>query len=112
MSEDLHWELAFERELNMAENAREAGNEGMARVCSRRAAGIVINEYFRRQELSDPGLSTHERLRYIQELPEVSSKVHEIAVHLLTRVNLNHNLPIEVDLIQETRELCEELLKI
>ena len=111
MSANLHWKPAFEKELNMAENARETGNEGMARVCSRRAAGIIINEYLTRRELPDPGPSAHERLKYLRGLQDIPPKAREIASHLLTRVNPDHSLPIDVDLIHETRYLSEILLK-
>ena len=37
--------IKYDQEINRAEKARQDGNEGMARVCARRAAGIVVGEY-------------------------------------------------------------------
>lgn len=34
------------RELHWTREAQEAGNEGRARVCARRAAGLAIRQYF------------------------------------------------------------------
>ena len=36
-----NWEARFQSELHQAEMARALGNEGKARVCARRAAGIA-----------------------------------------------------------------------
>lgn len=110
MSVDIHWKKAFEKEMSMAEDARIAGNEGMARVCSRRAAGIVIKEYARRLNLPNPGFSALERLKYLQKLPDAPPQARKIARILLTRVNPEHELPYEVDPIQITRDLTDLLL--
>lgn len=109
MAEDIPWKQAFENEITMAEHAREAGNEGMARVCSRRAAGILIKEYLRRLQLSSPGSSAIEHLKYLQNMQDAPPQAREIAGFLLTRINTNHDLPFEIDLIQETRKLSELL---
>lgn len=111
MAEDIKWKQAFEKELSMAEQAREAGNEGMARVCSRRAAGIVIKEFTKRLQLPNPGSNALECLKHLQNIQDVPPRAHEIAGFLLTRVNSDHELPFETDLIQETRNLSELLLQ-
>jgi hypothetical protein len=106
------WESLFEQEIHQAEVARSVGNEGMARVCARRAAGIAIGEYLRRKGLSglDPG--AYDRLRYLSNLPEISPQARLVANHLLTRVTPEHSLPIDVDLIAETRWLKASLLSV
>ena len=111
MSESPSWKKAFEKELFLAENARAGGNEGMARVCSRRAAGVVINEYVRRKGFSGPATSAYEQLKLLQYDQDVPSQAREIATLLLTRVDYDHNLPLEADLIQETRNLSDLLLE-
>jgi hypothetical protein len=112
MSSGPTWKKDFEKELLMAENARAVGNEGMARVCSRRAAGIIIKEYTHRKGYSHSGSSVYEQLKWLQSEKKAPPQAHEIATLLLTRVDYNHNLPQEVDLIQETRNLAELLLEI
>ena len=106
------WEVVFEQELDHAERAREEGNEGMARVCARRAAGVIIGEYLSRQSLPIPSPSAHERLKYLRDMPDISPQAREFAQHLLMRVSTDHTLPINVDLIEETRSLSEILLDI
>jgi hypothetical protein len=106
------WELLFLQEIQQAETARTAGKEGMARVCARRAAGIVIGEYLRRNGLSNVDSSAYDRLRYLYTLPEISPQTRLVISHLLTRVTPDHSLPLEVDLIAETRWLKNNLLSV
>ena len=106
------WESFFEQEIQRAEIARSVGNQGMARVCARRAAGIVIGEYLLRKGLSDLDPGAYDRLRYLSYLPEISPQARLVASHLLTRLTPEHTLPIDVDLIAETRWLKENLLSL
>ena len=104
------WSLIFEAEIQQAEEARRKGNEGMARVCARRAAGVVVGEYFLRKNLPDPNESAYDRLRLLRSLPDVSSAVKDSAERLIERVTPEHTLPNNADLIAEARWLREQLL--
>ncbi len=104
------WKAGFENELTQAQSAREAGNEGRARVCARRAAGIVIGEYLRRTGQPSPGTSALDRLRYLANLEDESDEIREIAGHFLVRIGADWNLPIQADLIADARWLAEALL--
>jgi len=42
-------QATVERKLAQAHKARAAGNEGQARVCARRAAGIAVREWYKRR---------------------------------------------------------------
>jgi hypothetical protein len=111
MQENQEWRSRFERELQHAEQARAGGNEGMARVCARRAAGMAIGEYFRLQGLTSPGPSAYDRLRYLLGLPAVPQNVRRAAENLITRINVEGMLPVEADLIADARKIAEELFK-
>jgi hypothetical protein len=111
MDRRTEWETDFNSEIQQAEAARTAGNEGMARVCARRAAGVVIGEYIQRSGLPDPGPGAYERIQYVADMPGVPPQARRVAAHLLTRVTPEHTLPIEVDLIAEARWLKEILLE-
>ncbi len=104
------WKESFDLELSQAEAAREKGNEGMARVCARRAAGIAAGEYFRRKSVVQAGASAFDRLRQLHELPGMSEEVKTATGYFLQRVTFDHNLPVDVDLISEARLLAEQLL--
>lgn len=104
------WKNTFDAEIMQAEKARAAGNEGMARVCARRAAGALIGEYLQRRgiDLSTP--SAYDRLRHLNHLPGVSPDALQAAARLLERVTPEHVLPVEANLIAESRLLRQELL--
>jgi hypothetical protein len=104
------WEILFHYELQQAELARSIGNEGKARVCARRAAGFIINEYFKQMGILTPGSGAYNAIRFLQTLPNVPDDVHKIADHFLERVDKNFTLPDDVDLIHDARWLAQRLL--
>lgn len=97
------------RELEQGMAARQAGQEGRARVCARRAAGAAIREYLELRDQPSPGMSAYDLLAYLQQLSDVSPEIRQSAGHLLARVDENYALPIEADLLLEARRLAEEL---
>ena len=98
-------------EIGRAEQARGRGNEGQARVCARRAAGIAIREYLSRKGVHPSSPSAIDLLNLIKDDPQLSPDLKLIADHLTLRVNEEFKLPVDADLIAEARELCEKLLK-
>lgn len=105
------WQLEFDRELATARAARERGNEGMCRVCARRAAGIVAAEFFRRQHHPIETSSAYDRLKILQSWSELSPETAEITGHFLLRLTPELKLPLQVDLIAEAIWLREKLLE-
>jgi len=101
----------IESELKQAEIARSQNNEGRARVCARRAAGIAIREYLTRKGLKPTTKSAYNLLDNFKEDPNLTHDVKMIADHLTLRVTEEFKLPVNVDLIEEARTLCKELLK-
>lgn len=105
------WKTSFERELKQAEDARARGNEGMARVCARRAAGVIAGEYLRRLGRDSPGSSAYDRLRFLLQVPGISPQARDAIEKLLLRVTVDHDLPVQIDLIGAARKLATELLE-
>lgn len=99
----------IEQELDRAESARKSGNEGMARVCARRAAGIAIGNYLKRKGYPDPGKSAYDRLRILCDLPDTPEDLRQVALHFLIKVTPDYKLPLDVDLISEARWLINRL---
>lgn len=104
------WTAVFEDELRQAQAARQSGNEGKARVCARRAAGIVVGEYGRRKGIASPGVSAYDRLRSLIQMPDLPPGAVELANHLLLKVNEKYQLPIPVDLAEDAQQLAKILL--
>jgi hypothetical protein len=90
--------------------ARLDGNEGMARVCARRAAGIIIGEYLNRLGYSRLTDSAYDRLSMFNTLTGVDQKYKDIVNHFIIKVNQDHTLPLEADLISEVMWLEKSLL--
>jgi len=105
------WKVEMQIEFDRAVQARARGNEGQARVCARRAAGIAIREYLTRQGIRPPSSSAYDLLNLIKEDPHLSSDLKQIAEHLTLRVTEEFKLPVDADLVAEARTFCEELLK-
>jgi HEPN domain-containing protein len=99
----------IEREFEQAQKARANGNEGQARVCARRAAGIAIRDYLVRNGIRPPSRSAHDLLNLIKEHPPLPPDLKLAADHLTLRVTEEFKLPIEADLVAESKLLCEWL---
>lgn len=104
------WQDQFNKELDHAEAARTIGNEGKARVCARRAAGIVIGEYMRRRHISYSKTSAYDRIKYLISQESLPPEARLVLEHFLLRIDTDHNLPVDADLIGEARWLSVTLL--
>jgi HEPN domain-containing protein len=101
----------IEKEFQLAKQARERGNEGQARVCARRAAGIAVRDYLTRSGIHPHSASAYDLLNLLKDDPLLSPNLKLIADHLTLRVTEEFKLPVEADLVAEARKLCDELLK-
>lgn len=99
----------IQAELNKAEEARARGNEGRARVCARRAAGIAVRAYFAQRGRVARSPSAYDLLNLLAEDPTLPADLRQIAAHLTLRVDEEFKLPVDVDLIAEARKLCQTL---
>ena len=105
------WQSDIQAEFEKASQARERGNEGQARVCARRAAGIAIREYLSRGGIRPPSSSAYDLLNLIKGDPALSPKLKLLADHLTIRVTEEFKLPVDVDLVEEAKKFCDGLLK-
>ena len=107
----MDWQTQIQTEFDRADQARVRGNEGQARVCARRAAGIAAREYLSRhgQPIRTP--SAYDLLKLLAEDPLLSPDLRQAAAYLTLRVNEEFKLPVDVDLVAEAKKLCEELSK-
>jgi hypothetical protein len=107
----MNWQIQIQNEFKRAEEARARGNEGQARVCARRAAGIAIREYLTRRGVRPQSTSAYDLLNLIKEETHLPADLKLIADHLTLRVTEEFKLPVDADLVAEARRLCDELLK-
>ncbi len=104
------WQADIKAEFERAGRARLRGNEGQARVCARRAAGIAAREYLVRQGRVVRTPSAFDLLELVAADVDVPASVRESAARLILRVDEEFRLPPDVDLLAEARQFCEGLL--
>jgi len=104
------WKIEYELEIQHAFSARANGNEGKARVCARRAAGVIIGEYLSRRGYKRLYPSAYERLSLFNSLPDVDEHIKVITNHFLLKVDLERKLPVDIDLIDEAQSMLKILL--
>ena len=109
--EDVNQQALINAEFKREEQVRVRGNEGQARVCARRAAGIAAREYFARCGKAIHTPSAYDLLNLLIEDPSLSDDLRQIAAHLTLRVDEEFKLPVDVDLIAEAKKMCKELLR-
>lgn len=107
----MDWQTQTQAEFEKAEKARARGNEGQARVCARRAAGIAAREYLTRRGIRILSTSAYDLLNLLKNEPTLAPELRQIADHLTLRVTEGFKLPVDADLVAEARTFCEELLK-
>ena len=103
------WQADIKTEFEKADRARLRGNEGQARVCARRAAGIAAREYLVRQGTLVRTPSAYDVLQLVAADVDVPASIRESAARLTLRVDEEFRLPPDIDLLAEARRFCESL---
>lgn len=93
----------------MAKNARDSGNEGRARVCARRAGGVIVAEYLSRTGIQHNRSNSLENIRILERSGRITAEAQAILSRLLMRVDAGYHLPDDIDLIQDAISLKKEL---
>jgi len=106
----MDWRERFEAEMDRGAQARGRGNEGQARVCARRAAGLAAAEYFRRRGHLTRSSSAIDVLNELAREPSLPDDLEPLLTHLLQRVSPEFQLPPDVDLLADARLLEQQLL--
>jgi hypothetical protein len=104
-----NWKVIFEKELAHGRSSRLEGNEGRARVCARRAAGIAIGEFLARHGFNHLPNSTYDRLDFLRNIPGQDPVIITLVDHFLMQVTSEHTLPVNIDLISESLRLIQVL---
>ncbi|MGB8214955.1 MAG: hypothetical protein WCE68_15510 [Anaerolineales bacterium] len=99
----------MESELENAERARRNGNEGKARVCARRAAGLAARNFLIHHNAGPRDKSAYAALQVLAEFPGLAQDLRTAAIHLITPLTKTFTLPVDADLIADARKLIGEL---
>lgn len=99
------------REMAMADEARAAGNEGRARVCARRAAGMAARHHLEQAGAPPRSRSALDALRRLAEIEDLPAPLLEAASRLTTRVTQVHDLPHAQDPLADARLVIAACLR-
>jgi hypothetical protein len=100
-------------EMELADASRADGNEGRARVCARRAAGMAARDFLSKHQ-QKPKKAAQDRLNEnsiyvaLQELvnfPGLAPELKSAAIYLTMRVSPEFQLPNGINLIAEAYKL-------
>jgi hypothetical protein len=99
------WQDEVLLELKAARLAAREKLTGRSRVCARRAAGRAVKEYFNRFGNQESALNFFDCLVAYGHEPDLPDAVRTSAQHLVQKVDQNHNLPGNIDLIADAENL-------
>jgi hypothetical protein len=99
-------------ELEKARETRQNGNEGMARVLARRAAGLAIRDYLNNQDFDQRGFSLNALIKEEEVRKQLPVTIHEALERLCTRIGMDFQFPLDYDLLQDAQLVIEQLSTI
>lgn len=108
------WRTRVDDALQMAEDAKARGNEGMARVCARRAAGWTVQEYLNEQGIDLQTTSVIKHIDYILRVEGIDPEIKGYLEHMLVAkqkddLASDSYFPLDVDLVVEAKLLLSKL---
>jgi HEPN domain-containing protein len=101
----------IQKELATARAAHERGNDGMMRVCARRAAGIAIAYWLRRHPRPHRGLDAMSLLRTVASDDSMPEPIRQAATRLTTRITEKFTLPFSQDPIEDATIIINYFLE-
>ncbi len=100
----------IEKEFAQGEQAHKKGNEGMVRVCARRAAGVAI-AYWLESHLRDGwGVDTMNQLRNLQLDDSIPRLVRDAAIRLTTKITERFTSASPTDPVPDSKIIIDYLL--
>ena len=99
------------KELETAETALRIGNDGKARVCARRAAGIAIACWLELHPEHAWGTDAMSRLNHLRREPTVPPEVREAAVRLTTKITEQFTSAFSTNPIDDCRIIADYVLR-
>ena len=96
-------------ELEKAQQTRQKGNEGMARVLARRAAGLAVREYLSSLGIEQNGLSLNALIKDERVRKQLPASTHEPLDRLTTRIGMDFQFPVDFDLLLDAQSVIEIL---
>lgn len=108
------WKEKAQEDLSRADIAHLAGNEGLARVCARRAAGWAAGALLEKENYSNLRKTAFENILELSNYKKENKRIVELCGHLTASLKKDAlkeitHLPENVDLLADARELIKIL---
>jgi len=100
----------IEKEFAAARVAEKNGNEGMVRVCARRAAGIAIGFWLESNPRKTWGVDAMSRLRALQLDDSIPQEVKESAKRLTTKITERFTSPFPTHPLDDAQQIIQYFL--
>jgi len=105
----MSWRESIEQELTKASEGLQNGNEGLARVCARRAVALASQHRAEQRHLLGWQGDAMHQLRQIQGETTFPLSVREAAQRLLTKVTEQKQSAMTTDPITDARIILDYL---
>ncbi len=103
------WPEQIVQELAKASKGLEEGNDGLARVCARRAVALAGQHRFEQQILPAWQGDAMQQLRQIREETRFPLSVREASQRLMTKITEQSTSPMTTDPITDAQIILEHL---
>lgn len=105
----MSWREKIEQEFAKATEGLQSENDGLARVCARRAVAIASQHWAEQRNLPDWQGDAMHQLHRIQEETTFPYSVREAAQRLLTKVTEQAQSPMTTDPITDAHIILDHL---
>jgi hypothetical protein len=102
---------SIDKEFARAREAHAAGNDGKARVCARRAAGLAISFWLERHREKGWGLDNMNQLQAAAQEAGIPDAVRGAAVRLTTKITEKLTAPFSADPVADGGILVDHFLE-
>ena len=102
----------IEKEFETAREALKTGNDGKARVCSRRAAGQAITWFLTQNPRQGWGTDSMGQLSRLKNDPMFPQEIREAAVRLTTKISDRFTYPFTTSPIDDAQRIINHISKL
>ncbi len=100
----------IEKEFATAEHAKITGNDGMARVCARRAVGIATTFWLQTNPRQGWGVDAMSQLRFLALDDAMPQEVRDAAKRLTTKITEQFTSPFSTNPINDSKIIISHLM--
>ncbi len=100
----------IEKEFAQGEQARKKGNDGMVRVCARRAAGVAIAYWLESHRREGWGVDALNQLRNLQLDESMPQSLREAALRLTTKITEQFTPVFPTDPVEDSKIIIDYLM--